>query len=49
MEELFKKLTQEEKIHLAQLEEMYEDVYLKDNQRMERSSIFYDARDRQIV
>ena len=31
MEEMFKKLTKEEKNHLAQLEEMYEDVYLKDN------------------
>ncbi len=31
MEELFKKLTKEEKNHLARLEELYEDVYLKDN------------------
>jgi rubrerythrin len=31
MEEMFKKMNREEKNHLAQLEEMYEDVYLKDN------------------
>jgi len=31
MEEMFKKLTKEEKNHLAQLEEMYEDVYMPDN------------------
>ena len=31
MEEMFKKLTKEEKNHLVRLEEMYEDVYLKDN------------------
>ncbi len=31
MEEMFKKLAKEEKNHLARLEEMYEDVYLKDN------------------
>ncbi len=31
MENMFKKLTKEEENHLARLEEMYEDVYLKDN------------------
>ena len=31
MESMFKKLTKEEKNHLARIEEMYEDVYLKDN------------------
>ena len=31
MEDMFKKLTKEEKGHLVRLEELYEDVYLKDN------------------
>ena len=31
MESMFKKLTKEEKNHLARIEEMYEDVYLKGN------------------
>lgn len=31
MEKMFKKLTKEEKNHLAQLEELYEDVYMPDN------------------
>jgi rubrerythrin len=31
MEDMFKKLTKEEKNHLARLEELYEDVYMPDN------------------
>ena len=31
MEDMFKKLTKEEKNHLARLEELYEEVYMPDN------------------
>jgi rubrerythrin len=31
MEDMFKKLVEEEKKHLVRLEEMYENVYMKDN------------------
>jgi len=31
MEDMFKKLTKEEKNHLARLEELYEDIYMPDN------------------
>ncbi|MCK5196263.1 MAG: ferritin family protein [Desulfobulbaceae bacterium] len=31
MEEMFEKLTEEEENHLARLEKMYENVYMKDN------------------